>query len=249
MPELPLPFDRHRHARLCPAPASCHCIASAEPSPLRQSRWKTFPRRSFAAYWSHNGLTAAAEQASFVPAATPIYEKPSNLRCSTWVTTTAAARRPGPRHRGSNRSSPGIIEHQKLGCTPSSQCSRGSAFVTVLRSDTPPPTEEARAMIKRVFRTFGEVVKAGSMVIEGTGFVAATFRSVDHFTRLATQLPVQDICKHRGWLGFRAESRRRHRRHGGRLLDRSRTTESRLPSRNAGGYPLAGRLERGLTDG
>ena len=33
-------------------------------------------------------------------------------------------------------------------------------------------------MIKRVFRTFGEVVKAGSMVIEGTGFVAATFRSV-----------------------------------------------------------------------
>jgi len=33
-------------------------------------------------------------------------------------------------------------------------------------------------LIKRVFRSFGEVVKAGAMVIEGKGFVAATFRSV-----------------------------------------------------------------------
>ena len=74
---------------------------------------------------------------------------------------------------------PSIIEHQKLWIAHlRANAPGGSAFVTILRSDTPPPTEAARAVIKRVFRTFGEVVKAGAMVIEGTGFVAATFRSV-----------------------------------------------------------------------
>jgi len=74
---------------------------------------------------------------------------------------------------------PSIIEHQKLWMSHLlANAPGGSAFVTVLRSDTPPPTEEARVLIKRVFRSFGEVVKAGAMVIEGKGFVAATFRSV-----------------------------------------------------------------------
>lgn len=54
----------------------------------------------------------------------------------------------------------------------------GCAFITVLSSDTPPPSEEARAFIKQVFRTFGEVVQSGAMVIEGKGFVAATLRSI-----------------------------------------------------------------------
>lgn len=54
----------------------------------------------------------------------------------------------------------------------------GSAFLAVLQADTPLPTEQARAIVKRVFREFSQVMKAGAMVIEGDGFVAAAFRSV-----------------------------------------------------------------------
>jgi hypothetical protein len=61
----------------------------------------------------------------------------------------------------------------------------GSAFITVLRADTPPPAEPARKLIKRVFAEFGQVVSAGAMVIEGEGFVAATFRSVLSMIALA----------------------------------------------------------------
>jgi hypothetical protein len=72
-----------------------------------------------------------------------------------------------------------ILEHQKRWIRQMrSEAPDGSAFIAVLRSDTPPPTEAARAIIKRVFLEFGQVVKAGAMVIEGAGFVAATFRSV-----------------------------------------------------------------------
>jgi hypothetical protein len=74
---------------------------------------------------------------------------------------------------------PSILEHQKRWIDYlRTNAPGGSAFITVLRSDTPPPTEEARARIRKVLANFGEVVTAGGMVIEGKGFVAATFRSV-----------------------------------------------------------------------
>ncbi|MDX2052562.1 MAG: hypothetical protein SFV15_09240 [Polyangiaceae bacterium] len=74
---------------------------------------------------------------------------------------------------------PSIFEQQRRWIRKLKEVSPdGSAFLAVLQSDTPPPTEEARLIIKRVFREFGQVMKAGAMVIEGDGFVAATFRSV-----------------------------------------------------------------------
>jgi hypothetical protein len=74
---------------------------------------------------------------------------------------------------------PSILEHQQRWMMHLKRNSpEGSVFITVLRSDTPPPTEPARKLIKRVFSEFAQVVTAGAMVIEGEGFVAATFRSV-----------------------------------------------------------------------
>jgi hypothetical protein len=74
---------------------------------------------------------------------------------------------------------PSILEHQQRWMAQLEKNSPdGSAFVTVLRADTPPPTEPVRKLIKRVFAEFARVVSAGAMVIEGEGFVAATFRSV-----------------------------------------------------------------------
>src|SRR5262245_33389848 len=71
---------------------------------------------------------------------------------------------------------PSILEHQQRWMMLMKRNSPGgSAFMTVLRADTPPPTEQARKLIKRVFSEFGQVVSAGAMVIEGEGFVAATF--------------------------------------------------------------------------
>lgn len=61
----------------------------------------------------------------------------------------------------------------------------GSAFIAILRADTPPPSEAARVLIKRTLAEFGQVAKAGAMVIEGKGFVAATFRSVLSMLMLA----------------------------------------------------------------
>jgi hypothetical protein len=74
---------------------------------------------------------------------------------------------------------PSILEHQHRWMAQLKQNSPdGSAFIAVLRADTPPPAEPARRLIKRVFAEFAQVVSAGAIVIEGEGFVAATFRSV-----------------------------------------------------------------------
>jgi hypothetical protein len=74
---------------------------------------------------------------------------------------------------------PSILEHQQRWMAQLKKNSPdGSAFIAVLRADTPPPAEPARRLIKRVFSEFAQVVSAGAMVIEGEGFVAATFRSV-----------------------------------------------------------------------
>lgn len=78
----------------------------------------------------------------------------------------------------------------------------GCVFLAVLQVDTPPPTEAARATIKRVFREFGPVMKAGVMLIEAEGFAAATFRSVLSMLVLTLRLPyslkvfqsTQDAC-------------------------------------------------------
>jgi hypothetical protein len=51
-------------------------------------------------------------------------------------------------------------------------------FIVVLRSDTPPPPEPVRARVRQIFKEFGKFVRGGAMVIEGEGFVSATFRSV-----------------------------------------------------------------------
>jgi hypothetical protein len=74
---------------------------------------------------------------------------------------------------------PSILEHQQRWMMHLKRNSPdGSVFIAVLRADTPPPTEPARKLIRRVFAEFEQVVSAGAMVIEGEGFVAATFRSV-----------------------------------------------------------------------
>jgi hypothetical protein len=74
---------------------------------------------------------------------------------------------------------PSILDHQKRWIDYlRTNAPGGSAFVIVLRSDTPPPTEDARTRIRQVLREFGVVVKGGCIVIEGKGFVAATLRSV-----------------------------------------------------------------------
>jgi hypothetical protein len=74
---------------------------------------------------------------------------------------------------------PSILEHQQRWMAQLKKNSPdGSVFIAVLRADTPPPAEPARKLIKRVFAEFAQVVSAGAMVIEGEGFVAATFRSV-----------------------------------------------------------------------
>jgi hypothetical protein len=81
---------------------------------------------------------------------------------------------------------PSILEYQQRWMAQLKQNSpEGSVFITVLRADTPPPAEPARRLIKRVFSEFGQVVSAGAMVIEGEGFVAATFRSVLSMIALA----------------------------------------------------------------
>ena len=74
---------------------------------------------------------------------------------------------------------PSIIEHQKLWIAHLEKTPPAAPRSSPYCEATPhrPPKRRER-VIKRVFRTFGEVVKAGAMVIEGTGFVAATFRSV-----------------------------------------------------------------------
>lgn len=85
---------------------------------------------------------------------------------------------------------PSIFEQQRRWHRKLEEVSpQGVAFLAVLQADTPPPTEEARVVIKRVFREFGKLMKGGVMVIEGDGFVAATFRSVLSMMVLALRLP------------------------------------------------------------
>ena len=54
----------------------------------------------------------------------------------------------------------------------------GSGFIVVLQSNVPPPPEPLRAVIRRTFDEYGKVVRAGAMVVEGTGFAAAALRGV-----------------------------------------------------------------------
>jgi hypothetical protein len=52
----------------------------------------------------------------------------------------------------------------------------GCGFMIVLRSEAPPPDEETRTRVSRFFEACSENATAGAIVIEGTGFVAATIR-------------------------------------------------------------------------
>jgi hypothetical protein len=83
---------------------------------------------------------------------------------------------------------PGVLQHQarwlrKL----KAESPDGAGYIVVLRSDVPPPKDAARQDIKKVLVDFGTVVSAGCLVVEGTGFAAATIRSVLSLMNLASR--------------------------------------------------------------
>lgn len=83
---------------------------------------------------------------------------------------------------------PDVLEHQQRWMRKlKADSPDGSGYIVVLRSDVPPPKDSARANIRRVLVEFGTVVNAGAMVVEGTGFVAATLRSVLSLINLASR--------------------------------------------------------------
>ena len=63
------------------------------------------------------------------------------------------------------------------------------ALVVVVPSDCPVPGDEARRYMHRMYTAFAEGVTAGAMVIEGTGFVAASKRSVVSLLLIKSRYP------------------------------------------------------------
>lgn len=83
---------------------------------------------------------------------------------------------------------PDVLEHQQRWLRKlKADSPDGSGYIVVLRSDVPAPKESARTNIRRVLVEFGSVVNAGAIVVEGTGFVAATLRSVLSLINLASR--------------------------------------------------------------
>lgn len=83
---------------------------------------------------------------------------------------------------------PDVLDHQQRWLRKlKAEFPDGSGYVVVLRSDVPPPKDSARANIRRILVEFGTVVNAGAMVVEGSGFVAATLRSVLSLINLASR--------------------------------------------------------------
>jgi hypothetical protein len=62
----------------------------------------------------------------------------------------------------------------------------GCGFMIVLRSEAPPPNEETRVRVAGFFEGCSQNAIAGAVVIEGTGFVAATIRGFFGAYSLAT---------------------------------------------------------------
>jgi hypothetical protein len=60
-------------------------------------------------------------------------------------------------------------------------------FFVVVRADTPPPGEEARATLRSAFQTFNASMAFGALTLETTGFVGASMRSVVNLLLLATR--------------------------------------------------------------
>lgn len=58
-----------------------------------------------------------------------------------------------------------------------SQRQKKGVCLVVVQASAPPPSEAARPRIDRVHAEYGRGVVAGAMVIEGSGFVAASIRS------------------------------------------------------------------------
>jgi hypothetical protein len=67
------------------------------------------------------------------------------------------------------------------------QCRLGTGCLLVIRSDVPPPNEEARAYIKRELSRSSML--AAAQVVEGTGFRGAAMRSVLTMIQLAIRPP------------------------------------------------------------
>lgn len=83
---------------------------------------------------------------------------------------------------------PDVLEHQQRWMRKlKADSPDGAGFIVVLRSDVPAPKDSARANIRRVLVEFGTVVNAGAIVVEGTGFIAATLRSVLSLMNLASR--------------------------------------------------------------
>jgi hypothetical protein len=62
----------------------------------------------------------------------------------------------------------------------------GCGFMIVLRSEAPPPNDETRARVTGFFEGCAQNAIAGAIVIEGSGFVAATIRGFFGAYSLAT---------------------------------------------------------------
>jgi len=65
----------------------------------------------------------------------------------------------------------------------------GGAFIVVVRSDAPVPSEEARGYIRSWIEECQRFAKAGSFVIEGQGFLAAALRGALTTVTLVARLP------------------------------------------------------------
>jgi hypothetical protein len=53
-----------------------------------------------------------------------------------------------------------------------------TAFLVVLSPDTPPPPDLHRVRIRQVLEELGTTVTVGAVVVQGSGFLAATLRSI-----------------------------------------------------------------------
>lgn len=60
-------------------------------------------------------------------------------------------------------------------------------FLVVVTADAPPPADEARARLRAAFDTFNASMAFGALVVERTGFVGASMRSVVNVLVLASR--------------------------------------------------------------